>query len=82
MQDWHDREDKEPSAGVRQGYVDGPEGQTLRMVERPVDLGADGEFLVMVAGDAAEIFEETRTFDYYLAGTFVALSITWLFVTT
>jgi signal transduction histidine kinase len=62
-------------AGVRQGYVDGPEGQTLRMVERPVDLGADGKFLVTVAGDASEIFEETRTFDYYLAGTFVALSI-------
>src|SRR5213075_1215802 len=28
-------------AGIRLGYVDGPEGQTLRMVERPVDLGAD-----------------------------------------
>ena len=25
------------AAGVRLGYVDGPEGQTLRMVERPVD---------------------------------------------
>ena len=28
-------------AGIRLGYVEGPEGQTLRMVERPVDLGAD-----------------------------------------
>jgi signal transduction histidine kinase len=63
------------AAGVRQGYVDGPEGQNLRMVERPVDLGLDGKFVVTVAGDASEIFEETRTFDYYLAGTFVALSI-------
>jgi signal transduction histidine kinase len=63
------------ASGVRQGYVDGPEGQTLRMVERPVDLGADGRFTVTVAGDASEIFEETRTFDYYLAGTFIALSI-------
>ena len=62
-------------AGVRQGYVDGPEGQSLRMVERPVDLGIDGKYLVSVAGDASEIFEETRTFDYYLAGTFIALSI-------
>ncbi|MFC0241236.1 sensor histidine kinase [Rhodopseudomonas telluris] len=62
-------------SGVRQGYVEGPEGQTLRMVERPVDLGADGKYVVTVAGDATEIFEETRTFDYYLAGTFVALSI-------
>ncbi|QLH71004.1 sensor histidine kinase [Rhodopseudomonas palustris] len=62
-------------SGVRHGYVDGPEGQTLRMVERPVDLGLDGKFIVTVAGDATEIFEETRTFDYYLAGTFLALSI-------
>jgi signal transduction histidine kinase len=69
------------AAGVRQGYVDGPEGQTLRMVERPVDLGADGKFLVTVAGDAAEIFEETRAFDYYVAGTFVALSIGLLLTT-
>jgi signal transduction histidine kinase len=69
------------AAGVRQGYVDGPEGQNLRMVERPVDLGTDGKFLVTVAGDAAEIFEETRTFDYYLAGTFVALSIGLLLTT-
>lgn len=63
------------AAGVRLGYVDGPEGQVLRVVERPVDLGGDGKYLVTVAGDATEIFEETRTFDYYLAGTFVALSI-------
>jgi signal transduction histidine kinase len=69
------------AAGIRQGYVDGPEGQTLRMVERPVDLGADGKFQVTVAGDAAEIFEETRAFDYYLAGTFVALSIGLLLTT-
>ena len=52
------------AAGVRLGYVDGPEGQNLRMVERPVDLGADGKFLVSVAGDATEIFDETRSFDY------------------
>uniref|UniRef100_Q07QB1 histidine kinase n=1 Tax=Rhodopseudomonas palustris (strain BisA53) TaxID=316055 RepID=Q07QB1_RHOP5 len=69
------------AAGVRQGYVDGPEGQNLRMVERPVDLGADGKFLVTVAGDATEIFEEIRTFDYYLAGTFLALSIGLLLTT-
>jgi signal transduction histidine kinase len=69
------------AAGVRQGYVEGPEGQNLRMVERPVDLGADGRFLVTVAGDASEIFEETRAFDYYLAGTFLALSIGLLLTT-
>jgi len=69
------------AAGVRLGYVDGPEGQTLRMVERPVDLGADGKYLVSVAGDATEIFDETRSFDYYLGGTFVALTIVLLLTT-
>src|SRR3984885_13136619 len=57
------------AAGIRLGYVDGPEGQSLRIVERPVDLGDDGKFLVSVAGDATEIFDETRSFDYYLGGT-------------
>jgi signal transduction histidine kinase len=69
------------ASGVRIGYVDGPEGQTLRMVERPVDLGADGKYLVMVAGDATEIFEETRAFDVYLGGTFAALSIVLVLTT-
>ena len=68
-------------SGVRQGYVEGPEGQDLRMVERPVDLGADGKFLVTVAGDATEIYEETRAFDYYLYGTFAALTIGLLLTT-
>jgi signal transduction histidine kinase len=69
------------AAGVRLGYVDGPEGQNLRMVERPVDLGADGKFLVSVAGDGSEIFDETRSFDYYLGGTFAALGIVLLLTT-
>jgi signal transduction histidine kinase len=69
------------AAGTRVAYVEGPEGQNLRMVERPVDLGADGKFLVSVAGDAAEIFDETRSFDYYLGGTFAALGIVLLLTT-
>src|SRR5438309_6318577 len=69
------------TAGIRLGYVDGPEGQNLRMVERPVDLGADGKFLVSVAGDATEIFDETRAFDYYLGSTFTALGIVLLLTT-
>src|SRR5215213_5171013 len=69
------------AAGIRLGYVDGPEGQNLRIVERPVDLGIDGRFLVSVAGDASEIFDETRSFDYYLGGTFAALGIVLLLTT-
>ncbi|MBV9530628.1 MAG: sensor histidine kinase [Bradyrhizobium sp.] len=68
-------------AGIRIGYVEGPEGQSLRMVERPVDLGAEGKFLVAVAGDASEIFDETRNFDYYLGSTFAALGTVLLLTT-
>lgn len=63
------------TAGLRIGYITGPEDQRLRAAERPVDLGSDGRFLAAVAGDATEIFEETRAFDFYLGGTFLALSI-------
>jgi signal transduction histidine kinase len=69
------------AAGIRLAYVDGPEGQNLRMVERPVDLGADGKYLVSVAGDDTEIFDETRSFDYYLGGTFTALGVVLLLTT-
>lgn len=62
-------------AGVRVGYAEGPESQSLRIVERPIDLGTDGRYVVTVAGDATEISEETRAFDVYLAGTFLALSV-------
>ncbi len=66
---------------VRIGYVDGPENQRLRIVERLVDLGAEGKYLASVAGDSAEITEETRAFDYYLIGTFIALTIGLLLTT-
>ncbi|UPK33146.1 sensor histidine kinase [Bradyrhizobium sp. 186] len=69
------------TAGIRLAYVDGPEGQNLRMVERPVDLGGDGKYLVSVAGDDTEIFDETRSFDYYLGGTFTALGVVLLLTT-
>src|ERR1700740_2526826 len=69
------------AAGIRIAYVDGPEGQNLRMVERPVDLGADGKFLVGVAGDASEICDEARSFDYSLGSTFTALGIVLLLTT-
>src|ERR1700742_629054 len=69
------------ASGVRLGYVEGPEGERLRIVEDPDDLGSDGKFLVSVAGDATEIFDETHSFDYYLGGTFAALGIVLLLTT-
>jgi signal transduction histidine kinase len=65
----------------RQGYARGPEDQDLRLVERSIDLGADGRYFVAVAGDAAEIDEETRNFSRAIIITFTALTMALLLTT-
>ena len=67
--------------GARHGYVMGPEDQRLRLVERTVDLGDDGRFLVAVAGDPQEIDDETRAFDQALMITFGTLTLVLIFIT-
>jgi signal transduction histidine kinase len=67
--------------GSRQGYVQGPADQHLRLVERTIDLGEDGRFLIAVAGDAAEIDEELRSFDGALLITFGVLAVVLLLTT-
>jgi signal transduction histidine kinase len=69
------------SDGTRRGYVDGPEDQRLRLIERVVDLGDEGRYLVAVAGDSQEIDEETRSFNRTLIITFGTL-LAVLFLTT
>jgi signal transduction histidine kinase len=69
------------ATGSREGYVGGPEDQQLRLVERNIDLGDEGHYLVAVAGDAAEITEETRSFDQALVITFVILAVVLLLTT-
>ncbi|HXX09065.1 MAG TPA: sensor histidine kinase [Pseudolabrys sp.] len=68
--------------GSREGYVAGPEDQRLRLVERNIDLGDEGHYLVAVAGDAAEISGETRSFDQALIITFSILAAVLLLTTT
>ncbi len=67
--------------GSREGYVNGPEDQRLRLVERNIDLGEEGHYLVAVAGDAAEITQETRSFDQALIITFSILLVVLLLTT-
>ena len=69
------------SADARQGYAQGPEDQNLRIVERNIDLGDDGRYLIAVAGDASEIDDETRSFDRAIGATFVALTVALLLTT-
>jgi signal transduction histidine kinase len=70
------------AGGTRQGYILGPEEQLLRAVERTIDLGDEGRFLVAVAGEASEIDEETKTFDRALLVTFALLGFVLLLITT
>src|SRR6201997_2386390 len=65
----------------RQGYARGPEDQDLRLVERNIDLGADGRYLVAVAGDASEIDDETQGFNRAIVLTFTALTMALLLTT-
>jgi signal transduction histidine kinase len=55
---------------VRQAYVDGPEGQMLRVLERDIDFGQENEsriFSISVAFDTTAVDNETR----YLTNTIV-----------
>jgi len=67
--------------GSREGYVSGPEDQRLRLVERNIDLGDEGHYLVAVAGDAAEISADVRSFDQALVITFSILAAVLLLTT-
>jgi signal transduction histidine kinase len=69
------------SAGYLQGYAQGPEEQRLRLVERNIDLGDEGRYLIAVAGDASEIDDEIRSFDRAIALTFAALTAVLLLTT-
>jgi signal transduction histidine kinase len=75
------QEGADSDAETREGYLQGPEDQKLRLIERMVDLGKDGRFLIAIAGDAAEIDAETEAFYQALAITFGALSIVLILTT-
>ena len=67
--------------GTRRGYAIGPEEQRLRLLERTVDLGDDGRYLIVVAGDPQEIDDETHAFDRALLVTFGTLAVVLLLIT-
>jgi signal transduction histidine kinase len=68
--------------GARAGYAQGPDGQELRIVERTIDLGEEGRYLVAVAGAATEIDDEIYSFDSTLFITFAVLAAVLLLTTT
>jgi signal transduction histidine kinase len=75
-------EDATTSAdGTRHGYTVDPEEQRLRVIERVVDLGDDGRFLIAVAGETSALEDEIRAFDRVLLTTFGTLAAVLLVIT-
>ena len=66
---------------IRKGYGRAPDERELRVVERDIDLGEDGRFLVRVAGPSDEIAGDVRRFVMALAVTFGLLGLSLGFTT-
>ena len=60
---------------ILSGYVIGPGGHELRMIERAIDAGDEGRFLVQVAANADVIEGQERSFEWALAATFLTLAL-------
>jgi signal transduction histidine kinase len=60
--------------GARKGYVMGPDDRLLRMVERVIDVGDQGIYLVQVAATTAPMESEIAGFEIALVITFTLLA--------
>ena len=59
----------------RDGYATGPEGRRIRLVEQEIDLGEQNRFILSVAGNAEEIEDERRRFDFALLAILSILAL-------
>jgi signal transduction histidine kinase len=57
------------------GYVIGPDDRRLRLVERVIDAGEEGQYLIQVAANAEEIESDIEGFEYALGATFLLLAV-------
>jgi signal transduction histidine kinase len=64
--------------GARRGYVIGPGDKSLRMIERKIDAGEEGRYLVQVAANADVIQTQIENFEWALAATFLTLAVALL----
>src|ERR1700684_680928 len=60
---------------ILSGYAVGPGGHQVRMIQREIDAGDDGRYLVQVAANADVIQAQERSFEYGLAATFLTLAL-------
>ena len=61
--------------GERSGYAVGPGDKPVRMIEREIDAGDEGHYLIQVAANADVIQTQIVNFEYALAATFLTLAI-------
>lgn len=61
--------------GSRRGDAKGPDGRRLRIVERVIDAGDMGIYLVQVAASTEEMEEQIARFQFELTIAFAALAI-------
>lgn len=66
---------------IRRGYGAAPDERPLRLVERDIDLGEDGRYVIRVAGPSDEIETAVRQFVFALTVTFSLLGIALGFTT-
>ncbi|MGO4572792.1 sensor histidine kinase [Microvirga sp. 2TAF3] len=66
---------------IRRGYGKAPDERELRLIERDIDLGEDGRFIIRVAGPADEIVSGVRRFLFALTVTFTLLGLALGFTT-
>jgi signal transduction histidine kinase len=61
--------------GARRGYAKGPDDRPLRIVERIIDTGDQGIYLVQVAATTEEIEAQMTQFEFDLTITFIILAV-------
>jgi signal transduction histidine kinase len=65
----------EDHGAILSGYATGPGGHELRMIEREIDAGDEGRFIVQVAANADVIQAQEQSFEWALAATFLTLAL-------
>jgi signal transduction histidine kinase len=61
--------------GLRRGYAIGPDQRRLRQLERVIDVGDEGIYLVQVAGSVEEIDQQIADFELALGVAFAFLGL-------
>jgi len=61
--------------GFRRGFVDGPDRRRLRIIERVIDVGDSGVYLVQVAASVEEMEQQIERFHFALMIAFTMLAI-------